>query len=98
MEKKQGSEGGYLQLSDHGRTEGRVIRLPPKRGRIKREILASVARSVMLAVVLSFEGIGRTGRSLGQITCAVMASSYICCGEKCNSLPSQLHLLRAVRF
>eukprot|EP01018_Ginkgo_biloba_P020897 Gb_36269 [translate_table: standard] len=95
MEKENGNWVGYSQMAEHGRVQGRIIRLPPKRGQIKEEIFAAIVRSVMEAL----NALKRRGTILGKKSHKITASFIACCCEKeGNSVPSsvRMDLLRAL--
>eukprot|EP01018_Ginkgo_biloba_P020467 Gb_35325 [translate_table: standard] len=95
MEKEHGNWVGYSQLAEHGRVEGRIISLPPKRGQIKKEIFAFIARLMMRVVTEALNAHKRRG----MIRREIMASFIVCCCEKGrNSVPSSVRvdLLRAL--
>eukprot|EP01018_Ginkgo_biloba_P020899 Gb_24769 [translate_table: standard] len=62
--------------------EGRVIRLPPMRGQIKKEIFASITRSVMWAVMEALNILKRRGRILSKRSHEVMALFMVYWCEK----------------
>eukprot|EP01018_Ginkgo_biloba_P020465 Gb_35327 [translate_table: standard] len=91
MEKERGNWVGYSQLAEHGRVQGRIIRLPPKRGQIKKEIFASIARLVMRAVTKALNALKCRGIILSKRSHEIMASFIVCCCEKGrNSVPSSV--------
>eukprot|EP01018_Ginkgo_biloba_P020894 Gb_21330 [translate_table: standard] len=95
MEKEIGNWVGHSQLAEHGRVQGRITSLPSKRGQIKEEIFASIARSVMEAL----NALKRRGTILGKKRHEITASFVAyCCEKEGNSEPSSvgMDLLRAL--
>eukprot|EP01018_Ginkgo_biloba_P020896 Gb_24768 [translate_table: standard] len=96
MEKEYGNWVGYSQMAEHGRVQGSIISLPPKRGQIKEEIFASIARSVMEAL----NALKRRGTILRKKSSHEITASFIayCCEKEGNSVPSSvgMDLLKAL--